>query len=141
LANKAEMLGGIIQRLGADLYGLLADEGIEKITVAAKDPRTGVLLFDDGHDREVRPELSPKCHIPAENKPKFYEWLRAQGCGSLIKEVIYDAALNKWIEEWQDAEKPLPPQELLKITELESVSVKRSRKSAEKERSAQCPTP
>jgi len=131
LTDRAEMLGGMINRLGEQLFNSFADDGVNNVRVLAKDPRTGQMVFEDGQDRIVSPQIKYKGHSPTEAREAFFTWLRKNGSGEIIKESVHDATLSSWLEDQITAKKELPPQEILKVTELETVTVRKAPKSAE----------
>jgi len=131
LTERAEALGGQIQQLSGTLYEALADENLSKIQVAARDA-DGTLVFADGQDRIITPEILYKGHIPVDSRADCYAWLRENGAGAIIKETIHDKSLSSWIQTRKEKKEPLPAEALLKVTELESVTVRKAPKGAER---------
>jgi len=126
LTERAEMLGGMIQTLSAQLFNAFADEGCANVRV------TGAGLFPDGEDRVISPVVRYKGHVPSEEKEAFFAWLRQHGSGGMIKEQVHDKSLSSWIEAQKREQKEMPPETMLKVAELESVTVRKAPKSAER---------
>lgn len=129
----AKLASSQLAKMAPVLNGMFADAGIGEVRIAAHRP-DGSTVFDDGQDRIVKPvtDLKPYCKV--ENKPAFFKWMRENGFGALIKEEIHYASLASWTEERVNAEPPLPmpPKELLSVTELDSVAITKSRQKAQK---------
>jgi hypothetical protein len=59
----------------------------------------------------------------------FFDYLRANEFGTLIKEKVNPKTLESWVNGQKENNMPLPTEDILKIFTLETVSVRRAPKS------------
>jgi hypothetical protein len=103
-----------------DLKALLADqEAVAKETKKRIDAlcKTAIPELMDSMDIEnakiegvgtiyLRHDLY--ANVKADDRDKFYDWLRDNGFDELIKETVHPGTLKAWAKEQLDQAKPLP---------------------------------
>jgi predicted nuclease with TOPRIM domain len=56
----------------------------------------------------LKPELN--CYVKKEVEQEFFDWLRANNQGDIIKETVHHGTLKSWAKEQLENGAPLPPQ-------------------------------
>lgn len=114
-----------ITLLGKELYDIRAEkEQLEdrlKTLNARKDELERKLLPSAMEDAEIskisldgvgtiylKPELN--CYVKKDVEQEFFEWLRGNNHGDLIKETVHHSTLKSWAKEQLENGAPLPPQ-------------------------------
>lgn len=67
--------------------------------------------------------------IPKEARDGAYEWLEQNGLGDIITTTVNSSTLKATIKELNNQNKPMPPEDLIKITPIPKYSVVRSSRS------------
>lgn len=75
---------------------LMEDAEQSKISV----PNIGTLY--------LRPELN--CYVKKDNESEFFNWLRGNNHGDIIKETVHHGTLKSWAREQLENGAELPPQ-------------------------------
>jgi hypothetical protein len=55
-------------------------------------------------------------NVLAENRDKLYAWLRANGCGDLVKDWVFPNTLTSLCKERIEAGKPMPDENIMTAT-------------------------
>lgn len=114
-----------ITMLGKELYDIRAEkEQLEdrlKSLNSRKDELERKLLPSAMEDAELtkvsidgvgtiylKPELN--CYVKKDVESEFFEWLRSNNHGDLIKETVHHSTLKSWAKEQLENGAPLPPQ-------------------------------
>jgi len=114
-----------ITKLAKELYDIVAEkEQLEdrlKTLNSRKDELTRKVIPQLMEDMEqdkvsvvgigtiyLRPEIN--CYVKKDLEPEFFEWLRANMHGDLIKETVHHGTLKSWAKEQLENGAPLPPQ-------------------------------
>lgn len=126
----AKTIGAQLNELSQTMYEQFADEGVANFRVSAVNTQTGECYFADGQDRIIKPQLTLKGYTIKENQDQFFSWLETHGHADIIKRYVHDKTLSSWILAQKNERQPLPPENLLKVTELTSVAVRRAPKGA-----------
>lgn len=121
--REIELINKEMDTLGTKLFELFGDAGLANIRI------TGAEVFTDNQDRIVSPDSSYKVSVVS--PPAFFEILRAEGNGSLIKESVHHTATEKWVKEKKESNQPLPEESILKVWTVEGASVRRAPKRAQ----------
>lgn len=121
--REIELLNKEMDTLGAKLFELFGDAGLANVRIVGAD------IFTDKQDRIVTPDSSYKVSVV--NPIAFFELLRAEGNGSLIKEQVHHTASEKWVKAKKEGNLPLPDESVLKVWTVESASVRRAPKRAQ----------
>jgi hypothetical protein len=116
----ADMLGGEIAKVSQTAYTEMASKGTDQIRVSGS-------LFSDGQARIITPDIKYKTSIV--NQAMFFDYLRSNNFGTLIKETVHPKTLESWITGQKENNMPVPAEDVLKIFTLETVSVRRAPKS------------
>jgi hypothetical protein len=116
----SDMLGGEIYKISQTAYTEMASKGTDQIRVSGS-------LFKDGQARIISPDVKFKTSVV--NPPMFFDYLRANEFGTLIKEKVNPKTLESWVNGQKENNMPLPTEDILKIFTLETVSVRRAPKS------------
>jgi hypothetical protein len=120
--REVQLINTELSVLGAKLFELLADSGVATLRLDGKN------LFVDKQDRILSPDTAYKTSIV--DQPKFFGLLRTGDEGSLIKETIHPATLEKWIRGLVEMNKPFPDETVLKVWTVNGAKVRRAPKSA-----------
>jgi len=56
----------------------------------------------------LKPEIN--CYVKKDVEQQFFEWLRANNQGDIIKETVHHGTLKSWAKEQLGNGAPLPPQ-------------------------------
>jgi hypothetical protein len=75
---------------------LMEDAEISKATL----PGVGTIY--------LKPEV--QCYVKRESEAQFFEWLRSNNHGDLIKETVHHGTLKSWAKEQLENGAELPPQ-------------------------------
>lgn len=67
--------------------------------------------------------------IPKDARGDAYEWLENNGLGDIITTTVNSSTLKATIKELNNQNKPMPPEELIKVTPIPKYSVVRSSRS------------
>lgn len=100
--DRKEKLEADLKAVNADIRELteqkiptyMEENEIEKHTVA----KCGTVFI----------QTKVYAHVKAENRPKFFDWLREHGNDDLIKETVHPSTLNAFAKEQLSEGKPLP---------------------------------
>ena len=120
--KMAKVLGGELAKIGEDLFREFGD------SQQASFRLIGEHRFNDNRDRIITPVVKYKPTIIS--KPLFYQLLRTSGQSSLIKEVVAPGTLAKWVGELKRSNKPLPPEDVLRVFSIETATVRRAPSSS-----------
>jgi hypothetical protein len=129
LEGRAKIIGAMLEELGKEVFAGFADAGCKSYRLE------GVGVFADGRDRLIYPEV--KIHGAIADETQFFAHLRASGSAALIKETVNAATLVKWVKEQKAKNRPLPPEAILKVWNVETAKVNRAPSSADKKASAE----
>jgi hypothetical protein len=64
--------------------------------------------------------------IPKDAKHGAYQWLENNGLGDIITTTVNSSTLKATLKEWDSQNKPMPPDDLIKVTPIPKYSVVRS---------------
>jgi hypothetical protein len=64
--------------------------------------------------------------VPKDARPAAHEWLVEHGLGDIITETVNASTLKATLKEWNQQNKPMPPEELIKVTPIPKYSVVRA---------------
>ena len=133
---KAKVIKDAIEKISAQLYDEMIEEGIDEIRVSArlpgKDGEDPKLLFPDGIDRIITPEEKFKCSIKSSNQELALKWFRENGHESLIKTAIDGVTLNAWMTTQKTKNLPVPPGELVSVFSVTKAKITRARSAKKK---------
>lgn len=123
--REVELINKALTELGEKLFELFADSGAAQLRLSGAD------IFTDGQDRFVKPES--KYSVSVVNAPAYFDLLRAEGHGAIIKETVHHTATEKWVKEKKEQNVSLPPEDVLKVWTVNGAKVTRAPKRAERE--------
>jgi len=64
--------------------------------------------------------------IPKDCKHAAYEWLKDNGLGDIITTTVNSSTLKATLKEWDNQNKPMPPDDLIKVSQIPKYSVVKS---------------
>jgi hypothetical protein len=126
LEEQVTTINKVISELSEGLFKEFVDSNTVSLRVSGH-------LFTDGQERIIKPD--PKFKGTVKDEAAFFKFLRDSGNGSVIKETVHHTATEKIIKEFKEANKALPPEEVLQIFTVEAVKITRAPKGKTKETS------
>ena len=116
------LLNTELTKMGEELFETFIAENIANFRINGRD------IFKDGQDRVISPDVKFKGTVA--NEGAFFEYLRTQGHGSMIREYVHPATLESWIKRQKEENSELPDDSILKIWSLSTAKIRRASKSA-----------
>ena len=111
-----------LSKLGEELFNLFMENGVASFKIDGSE------IFKDRQDRILSPDVKFKGTIADETA--LFNFLRAHGHGSLIKESVHAMTLEGWIKHQKEENAELPDESVLKIWSLSTTKIRRAPKSA-----------